>query len=388
MTALPPFLAALELDAEADERAVRRAYAKRVRLIDQEADPAAFQALREHFEDALRWVAWRAQQSAPAGTPDVAPPPSESAPSPAPSPAEPATAAAAPALPPAEAIGDAVFVQFAHAVAADITSEAAAAQALQRALADERLVNVDARAFFEWRCATLLLEGWQPGHEWLFPAATTAFHWDSDRRRLALFGQAGMAIDQAVGERLIFMRLPEADRGRLLALIVRLRTEPPRDAADLHAHIPAVIMLLQRHGNFMRVATARAVMSAWIEQWKAIPEAQREAIMNPPPVRVAPPALQPAVQPAATASMAQHRSVAPPRSGGAGMAALWVGAILVVVFAINHVTSRPRPFAAPATSRPAWLEPSKPAVDLPDLQRRQRLAQQALDEAQRESARP
>jgi hypothetical protein len=57
------YFAELGLDAEADERAVKRAYAARLKLIDVEKDPAAFQALRETFEGAL-WYARNAAYSA------------------------------------------------------------------------------------------------------------------------------------------------------------------------------------------------------------------------------------------------------------------------------------------------------------------------------------
>jgi hypothetical protein len=60
----------LELPPEADERAIKRAYAQRLRLHRPDRDPEGFQRLHEAYQAALTWVHTRNDQEAadPAGT--------------------------------------------------------------------------------------------------------------------------------------------------------------------------------------------------------------------------------------------------------------------------------------------------------------------------------
>lgn len=53
-------LQVLELDASADERAIKRAYAKRLRVTRPDGDPEAFQQLHEAYQAALQWARERA----------------------------------------------------------------------------------------------------------------------------------------------------------------------------------------------------------------------------------------------------------------------------------------------------------------------------------------
>ncbi|WP_286070398.1 hypothetical protein [Stenotrophomonas sp. 57] len=55
----------LELDEDADERAIKRAYAQRLRLTRPEDDPVAFQQLHEAYQAALAWAKDRTTEEAP-----------------------------------------------------------------------------------------------------------------------------------------------------------------------------------------------------------------------------------------------------------------------------------------------------------------------------------
>ncbi|MFZ6678923.1 tetratricopeptide repeat protein [Undibacterium sp. Tian12W] len=57
----PLFFIENQLNADADERAVKRAYARKLKQIDQEKDLQGFQDLRDSYEAALSWLRYRDQ---------------------------------------------------------------------------------------------------------------------------------------------------------------------------------------------------------------------------------------------------------------------------------------------------------------------------------------
>ncbi len=289
-----PFLEALGLDGGADERAVRRAYARRLKALDPETDPRGFQALREAYEAALGWLAWRERQAAaaepPAPPPEAEappPPPAEptpaetsqqvDAPTPVPAPAPAATPApAAPAAQPDLSDGQAVYDAFAARVAAVFADEPAARRALDEALADPRLVNLEARTYFEWCVGCLLMNGWQPGHEFLFGPACEAFDWTHDRRRLGLYGNLGVALDRAIEEKLLFHRQDAGVFEAQRAMIRRLRGDVMPSDVELRNEVPTLLGVVQRFPNWLQAISSVPNLRRWHERF-----AQLEPLPTP-----------------------------------------------------------------------------------------------------------
>ena len=327
MEHIPECLTALGLGLEADERAIRRAYAQRLKRIDQAADPQAFQSLREAYEMALRWAAWQRQQAESGetqsseekatdagGQPVAQHVPADTGPGESVRPQEPPPA---PVQGP-ESIGEAVFAAFVARMEQPFKSEDEAQAALDQALADERLVNLEARAFFEWRVACRLVEGWQPGHEFLLGPACTTFHWDTERRQLAVFGRVGAILNAAIDERLIFFRQPAGEFEAQRQLIQRLRRDAAPPPARLAEDMPRLRQLAQRYPHWLPIITPRAHAARWSESFDELPASARTP--SPP-----------------GADLRESVGSAPPkRSSSGGASYWWVGLLL---FALIRVVS-------------------------------------------------
>lgn len=314
MTA-PPFLRHLELDATADERAIRRAYARRLKAIDPEVDPAAFQALRSAYEAALAWAARqpRATPAPPdAQQPDAAPPATPHArpsyaqatvvprmrsaePPPVPprspiSPRSPRSPAPAPIpLPAGQPDRDArvlaatAFDRFLAAfrdetgASREAPDRAAWRNRLEQTLASEELVGIRARDLFEYRFAALLVQGWKPGHEVLFAAAVQVFQWDADRVRLRAFGQAGAMLERALQERATFDHQPTKLRQSQRLFIQRLCDPGAPTRRELQSDFLPLKRIVDNYPTWLAMVTDTGRLAAWREAYVALPQRAQRA---------------------------------------------------------------------------------------------------------------
>lgn len=226
----------LGLPPDADERAIRKAYALALKQIDQDADPAAFQSLREAYDSALAGA--RNQPS-------------------------PAQADAPPA--PADAAG--IFGEFlARCAAIDAARRALAApwrEQLEISLANPRLHDLAAREQFEQQIADLLASGWRPGHEALFVAAIETFGWEADLHRVRQLGRTGMLLDAAIKERASFTEQAGVRRYAQGRLIARLRDATPPTTRELLRHKALVKRLPASYPHWLPLITSTANIAQW-----------------------------------------------------------------------------------------------------------------------------
>lgn len=281
------FLDLLGLDGNARERDIRGAYARRLKRIDQEQDPEAFQRLRAAYETALDWAAWKTheqQREQPAPDADAAIPPASPAPA---APAQPPQ----PEPPTPGELAHAVFER----LAAELPGLAAQAQgssdplpwknALLRRLDDDELINIDARITFEAWIATILAQGWQPGHEHLFVAAQEVFGWNDDRRSLLQFGQAGALLDQALAERALLDAMPVEQLRALRTTLQALRRPDAPDARQLRAGIRNVELLAEHFPALARVIVSIDNIEHWRTAYRTVAgkPLEPEHALPPPP---------------------------------------------------------------------------------------------------------
>lgn len=294
MNATHDFLALLGLGEDARERDIRSAYARRLKRIDQDLEPGAFQQLRDAYETALDWAAWKVNQAGGEQAPVTVEVRRTPAPAPLPVPAPAPSGHAATDTPaadiPVETNSEPVAAlmsddphALAHAVfarlAADLEVLATTPgdddarfwkSALRRRLDDAELFNIDARIVFEAMVAGVLAHGWRPGHESLFVAARHVFAWDGDRRRVRQFGQAGALLDAAIDEQGLFAALEPSEQQAMQRAARALREPAPPGTRELRALMRNIESMMARFPALMQVSVSLDNVEHWRARYREL----------------------------------------------------------------------------------------------------------------------
>ncbi|MFZ6755740.1 hypothetical protein ACO0K9_00855 [Undibacterium sp. Ji50W] len=317
MSYLPSFFNQHALAREADERDIKRAYAKALKKIDQENDPGGFQALRESYEHALQWLQnkslyarWEdveddiededetadavipAQPATPVSdqaallTPVVVeqeiepvakayPEESEPEPDHPDSKTKPwpdaealtrirtAAQADAPSLPSPEAVAEAVFEQMRQQLQDTAGTADHASLALEAALNDARLIQVEARHLFECGMARYLLGGWHDGDGELFDAAVRQFDWNKDKQRLFSLDTRAFILDRALTELAVFNEKSKKIQNKQLALISKARSDEFPGVDYLEVNLPQMEQMMNLFPGWMSLVTKVRNIREW-----------------------------------------------------------------------------------------------------------------------------
>lgn len=324
---IPYFLERLALGLEAQARDIKRAYARELKLIDQEADLPGFQWLRECYEIGLRWAVYEAgrKEQDEGGT---QPPPQPDVPPPPPQPVTPAVLRAEPdgfealdvLLPPparvslaktedplaaiapqapqaqlaapaedADQLSIAVFERFSSAYAMlsrgrTIDDIGLWETELRRRLADDELINLEARTIFEARVAHLLAGDWDAANAPLFSAAATVFEWAGDRRRLGQFGNAGAYMHQVAEEARMFeAQTPEELRAQR-QILLKLRRKDAASSTATKLELACIERMIERFPSFLALQANYEV----VEQWRLRGRKVRPSTVRAPVVDTTP----------------------------------------------------------------------------------------------------
>lgn len=350
----PWFLDHLGLTTAADAADIKRAYAARLKQVDQSTDIEGFTRLREAYAAATAWCR-RASDGAAAETAPLA-----AAPAPAQLPPSSATVAATTEMPLPDPHAP---VNVANRALQQLAQRLGCGEPLDVVFSEQliglRGEHLQVTAIFE----AMLIDGLAamrlPQRLALFDAACNQFGWN-DVIHVKQMGARGGWI-RAVQEEEIAWRRTAAATG-CNDLFDRLGGAPPLDRPDLvPSHFtrdatlrwPDMQQLLQSYPHYLALRVERSALTAWEQAFAALPprdKAMAESFSNLP-------------------SPAAYRQAAPPRTrtnygGRLGAVVGVIGLINVFSHAFNSEPHAP----TTATSVPAVTAPlvSRPSFALPE----------------------
>lgn len=225
-TARTNALERLGLDDGADEKAIRKAYARELKLIDPETDIPGFQALREAYETAI------GLRTRPAISP----------------------ASARHGLEAQEAYDWIVAAVEVISGGRRIADETIWVDDLIEQLTGQQPIGIDAGWQLESAIGRLLTDGWKPGHEALLVAATMYFGWAEEGT------WPSQQLADAWFERFILHRWSETLRAPLVRVIRDLR----------QVHEPDLGRLRRDHGYFEYLAKQFPNLAPIIVDWRML----------------------------------------------------------------------------------------------------------------------
>lgn len=255
---VPWFLQQLGLPPGADERAIKRAYAQRLKKIDMATDIEGFAHLRKAYEAALQSLTGDATHDAAER---------EDAPVREPSPTTPPGHATA-GTPP-----DQVRLALAR-LQQTIADGTPAVTALAEALGPLRQGRLEWPAAFELLLIDSLAHGTMPAPKTVFDAARDAFEW-MDMTHLIQLGPRGRWLHGVIHEERTWSQDTARWQGAgWFERLTRGDDDPP--GPDMAAQWPHVLRLLQQYPNLLPLMVGRPALEQWQRAFAALPALQRD----------------------------------------------------------------------------------------------------------------
>lgn len=310
-SSLPRFFVEHQLLADATERDLKKAYSKRLKQLDLQAQPDLFQTLREDYEFAVAWL----RQQAHGKSHEIAAPAAQSeaeqyaaAPN--------AVRADAPALnygfkqagysgsntmrfaaaakTPAELAHEnfrelkRVVKRLSKTVQSDADDGAGPGYTAKRhqqqidqlqcflddLLTKPDFVNLEALRLFEAQVIAYLAEGWQEGNQCLFVVAGKTFGWTTRSDLQRHFGSGGDVVDRALMDQAVMAEVVEYSRKVYEDLYLRLCSNATTDwhyILEKRSHVGA---LYEKYRYLTYLICDYKKLDEWYQRLQSEPETQ------------------------------------------------------------------------------------------------------------------